>query len=147
MLDDPDKAAPKYRIGLVARLTGISAHQLRIWERRYHTVTPARTEGGDRLYSDKDVARLRNLKKLSDLGHSIGQIARLGERELAALLATEPLVDKGADVSLLAERVSQQFLDSLERVDTLEAERTLSRAAIAFDPELFTLEVLLPAMR
>lgn len=147
MLDEPDKAAPKYRIGLVARLTGVSTHQLRIWERRYHAVTPARTEAGGRLYSDNDVARLRSLKKLVDLGHSIGQVARLEERELAALLATEPLVDKAADVSLLAERVSQQFLECLERVDSLEAERTLSRAAIAFEPELFTLEVLLPAMR
>ncbi|HEY6725948.1 MAG TPA: MerR family transcriptional regulator, partial [Polyangiaceae bacterium] len=147
MLDEPDKAAPKYRIGLVARLTGVSAHQLRIWERRYHTVTPARTEGGDRLYSDNDVARLRSLKKLADLGHSIGRVARLGEPELVALLAMEPPLAEAADGSLLAERVSQQFLECLERVDPLEAERVLARAAIAFEPELFTLEVLLPAMR
>ena len=147
MLDESDKAAPKYRIGLVARLTGVSTHQLRVWERRYHTVTPARTEGGDRLYSDNDVVRLRSLKKLADLGHSIGQVARLGERELAALLETGPQVDRARDASLLAERLSRQFLDCLERMDSLEAERTLSRAAAAFEPEVFTLEVLLPAMR
>lgn len=146
MFDEPDKAAPKYRIGMVARLTGVSTHQLRVWERRYHTVNPARTHGGDRLYSDNDVARLRSLKQLADLGHSIGQVARLEERELSALLQAQPPIAEAADVSLLARRVTQQFLECLERMDSLEAERTLSRAAAAFEPEAFTLQVALPAM-
>lgn len=146
MFEAPDKAAAKYRIGLVARLTGISLHQLRIWERRYHTVTPARSEKGGRLYSDNDVARLRTLKRLADLGHSIGDVARLGERELLELLQGQPAASTESDPSLLARRVTEQFLECLERMDALEAERTLSRAAAAFEPEVFTLEVLLPAM-
>ncbi|HEU5075829.1 MAG TPA: MerR family transcriptional regulator [Polyangiaceae bacterium] len=146
MFDEPDKAVPKYRIGMVARLTGVSTHQLRVWERRYKTVTPARTDGGDRLYSDNDVARLRSLKKLADLGHSIGQVARLSERELSALLEAQPPIVEDTDVSLLAQRVAQQFLECLERLDSLQAERTLSRAAAAFEPEAFTLQVVLPAM-
>ena len=42
----------KYRIGAVARMTGISTHALRAWERRYDGVNPERTESGGRLYSD-----------------------------------------------------------------------------------------------
>lgn len=146
MTERAENEAPKYRIGLVARLTGISTHQLRVWERRYHTVKPARSEGGDRLYSDRDVSRLRSLKKLSDLGHSIGQVARLGEDELTELLNSKPATAPDADVSLLARRVTDQFLESMGRMDVLEAERTLSRAAVAFEPHVYTTEVLLPAL-
>lgn len=146
MAEGSENEAPKYRIGLVARLTGISTHQLRVWERRYHTVTPARSEGGDRLYSDRDVARLRALKKLSDLGHSIGQVARLSEDDLAELLNSKATTAPDVEASLLAWRVANQFLEAMGRMDVLEAERTLGRAAVAFEPQVYTMEVLLPAL-
>ena len=50
-----------YRIGAVARLTGISPDTLRIWERRYDIVDPQRTPKGGRLYSQQDVTRLTEL--------------------------------------------------------------------------------------
>ena len=40
-----------YRIGAVSRLTGVSADNLRVWERRHQAVTPARDDSGDRSYS------------------------------------------------------------------------------------------------
>ncbi|MDL1950237.1 MerR family transcriptional regulator, partial [Acidobacteria bacterium ACD] len=49
-----DDETPRHRIGAVARLTGISTHALRVWERRYGTLKPQRSDGGDRLYSDGD---------------------------------------------------------------------------------------------
>ena len=78
-----------YRIGAVSRLTDIPPDTLRVWERRYTVVEPQRTNGGSRLYSDHDVARLALIKRLVDAGHSIGTVAnldleRLKERVLAA---------------------------------------------------------------
>ena len=73
-----------YKIGVVSRLTGISAETLRIWERRYDTVTPGRTEAGDRLYDAADIARLRLIKQLVDRGDSIGSVATLPEQALQA---------------------------------------------------------------
>ncbi|MEO0578615.1 MAG: MerR family transcriptional regulator, partial [Pseudomonadota bacterium] len=61
-----------YSIGAVARLTGISTHALRIWERRYGTVVARRTETGRRIYSRRDVEKLSLLKLLVDHGFSIG---------------------------------------------------------------------------
>lgn len=75
----PDNA---YSIGAVARLTGISTHALRIWERRYSTVIAARTDTGRRIYSRRDVEKLSLLKLLVDQGFSIGQIAGLTLDEL-----------------------------------------------------------------
>ncbi|MGF1547528.1 MAG: MerR family transcriptional regulator [Thiotrichales bacterium] len=66
-----------YRIGAVARLTGISPNTLRIWERRYDLVDPQRTAKGGRLYSKQDIARLALIKGLVDQGDSISTVANL----------------------------------------------------------------------
>jgi MerR family transcriptional regulator, light-induced transcriptional regulator len=57
-------ALPVYPIRTVARLTGISEGSLRAWEARYGLIKPARTKGGHRLYSDNDVGRLNEIKRL-----------------------------------------------------------------------------------
>jgi len=76
-----------YRIGAVARLTGIAPDTLRIWERRYQLVEPQRTEKGGRLYSQDDVNRLSMIKTLVDQGHAIGTIAHLSNEELGVRLS------------------------------------------------------------
>lgn len=67
----------RYRIGAVARLTGVSPDTLRIWERRYGAVTPQRSPRGGRMYSPEDVTRLRLMKQLVDAGDAIGEVATL----------------------------------------------------------------------
>jgi MerR family transcriptional regulator/heat shock protein HspR len=77
-----------YPISVVTELTGIGAHTLRGYERA-GLVTPARTEGGTRRYSDNDVARLRRILTLVGDGinlSGVGRILQL-EAELAALRA------------------------------------------------------------
>jgi DNA-binding transcriptional MerR regulator len=71
-----------YRIGAVARLTGISPDTLRIWERRYDIVEPQRTPKGGRLYSQQDVTRLTMIKTLVDQGYAISTVANLPVEEL-----------------------------------------------------------------
>ena len=51
-----------YNIGVVARMTGIPAATLRIWERRYDFPECVRTEGGHRLYTRTEIDRLRWVK-------------------------------------------------------------------------------------
>ena len=77
-----NEANGAYRIGAVARLTGISPDTLRIWERRYDIVEPERTPKGGRLYSHKDVTRLTMIKTLVDQGHAISTVASLSAEEL-----------------------------------------------------------------
>lgn len=80
--------AKNYRIGAVARLTGIAAETLRMWERRYEVVKPQRS-GNQRLYSQDDITRLSLLKALVDAGHGIGTVATLADAELRDRLARE----------------------------------------------------------
>lgn len=71
-----------YRIGAVARLTGISVDRLRAWERRYGVVETRRTEALGRIYTRGDVERLSMIKQLVDLGNPISSVARLSDEQL-----------------------------------------------------------------
>ena len=59
-----------YKIGAIARLTGINPVTIRMWQTRYDAVEPVRTEGKQRLYTEKDLAKLSLLKELTDHGDS-----------------------------------------------------------------------------
>jgi MerR family transcriptional regulator, light-induced transcriptional regulator len=82
-------ASINHSMRIVCDKTGLSAHVLRAWERRYAAITPSRTSGNQRLYSDEDVARLLLLKRAVDSGRRIGDIAGLSTGELRELLETE----------------------------------------------------------
>ena len=85
MPDKPVNAVddePGYRIGAVCRMTGLSQHVLRVWEKRYGVVEPVRSENRRRLYRESDIQRLSLLKTLVDRGQAIGSIADLDSAEL-----------------------------------------------------------------
>ena len=71
-----------YGIGAVARLTGLTDHAIRVWERRYEAVVAQRAENGRREYTTSDVDKLRLLKRLTDEGIAISQVANLDVDEL-----------------------------------------------------------------
>jgi DNA-binding transcriptional MerR regulator len=71
-----------YGIGAVAKLTGLTDHTIRVWERRYKAVVAQRAPNGRRVYAPTDVEKLGLLKRLTDQGLSIGQIAGCSIEEL-----------------------------------------------------------------
>jgi DNA-binding transcriptional MerR regulator/methylmalonyl-CoA mutase cobalamin-binding subunit len=70
----------------VSSITGISAHTLRAWEKRYQAVTPERTNTGRRVYGQREIFRLKLLNMLVGHGHSIGRVANLTTEELQDLV-------------------------------------------------------------
>ena len=56
-------------------MTGLTDHTIRVWERRYSAVVAGRTDTGRRLYSEDDVEKLTLLKRLTDQGIGISQVA------------------------------------------------------------------------
>ena len=78
-----------YKIGAVARRTGISPECLRAWERRYG-LTPAQRAGKTRFYSASQVERLTRVKALLDQGHPISQLIQLSDDELQRRLHPTP---------------------------------------------------------
>lgn len=84
-----EPARTGHPIAVVAQRTGLSRDVLRVWERRYGAVDPARTAGRQRLYSDEDVVRFRLLAAATKHGRTIGQVARLSVDELRQLAAED----------------------------------------------------------
>jgi methanogenic corrinoid protein MtbC1 len=78
-----------YPVRVVVTRTGLSAHVLRAWERRYGAIEPHRTDTNRRLYSAADIQRLKNLKRAADSGYSIGQVAGMDDQQLRELLGEE----------------------------------------------------------
>ncbi len=74
-----------YSIRAVAQKTGLTAHTIRAWERRYGVLEPGRTPTNRRIYDERDVARLSLLLRAVEAGHSIGLVAGLSNDELAQL--------------------------------------------------------------
>lgn len=80
---------PRHPVRVVSERTGLTAATLRAWERRYGAVAPARSEGGQRLYSDADVERLKLLRALTEGGRPIRLVAGLGIEAARALLGED----------------------------------------------------------
>ena len=69
-----------YVISVAAELAGMHPQTLRIYERR-GLVNPARTQGGNRRYSDADIEQLQRISDLAEQGMNLEGIRRVLELE------------------------------------------------------------------
>jgi MerR family transcriptional regulator, light-induced transcriptional regulator len=72
-------------ISAVEREAGLSKDVLRMWERRYGFPKPSRDSNGERQYSTPEIAKLRAIKRLMDVGLRPGKIIHRTLEELNAL--------------------------------------------------------------
>jgi MerR family transcriptional regulator, heat shock protein HspR len=77
--NDPTRAV--YVISVAAELAGVHAQTLRIYERK-GLVEPARTPGGSRRYSDRDIALLQRIQDLTTEGLNLAGVKRVLKLEL-----------------------------------------------------------------
>jgi DNA-binding transcriptional MerR regulator len=77
-----------YQIKDVEHLSGIKAHTLRIWEKRYNIVEPKRTGTNIRYYDDNDLKRILNISILNKNGYKISHIAGFNDSRLNNELLT-----------------------------------------------------------
>lgn len=146
---------PRHPIRVVAQRTGLTPATLRAWERRYHVVEPRRSDGGQRLYSDRDVERLTRLHLLSEAGRSISLVAGLSDAEAEALHQEDLAKGRSAVGSQLPEGTgagpaAARFVDAaFQRLATLDGdglEAVLRRAAVTLGAHAFLEEVVGPLL-
>ncbi len=77
----------QYSIKELEELSGIKAHTIRIWEKRYGIVTPHRTPTNIRFYSDDDLKKIITISQLNSHGIKISKIAKLSHEELVNRMA------------------------------------------------------------
>jgi len=79
----------QYSISDLEQLSGVSAHNIRIWERRYNALQPSRTAGNTRFYNDDQLSKLLNISALYYSGHKISKACAMGKDETASFLQQE----------------------------------------------------------
>ena len=71
-----------YSVAQVEALTGIKAHTLRIWERRYDFLNPMRTATNIRYYSDEELKKLLNFGILVRNGYRVSKLNKMSDEEV-----------------------------------------------------------------
>jgi methanogenic corrinoid protein MtbC1 len=146
-MNDPH-AVPRHPVRVVSQRTGLSAHVLRAWERRYDVVSPSRSEGGRRLYSDQDIERFNLIRRATAAGHSIGMVAGLDDADLRAMVVeveeAAPTAGREDGQSATAEESVALCLHYMEALDGASLERTLRRSAVVLGVWDLVLQVLVP---
>ncbi len=142
-----DTGTAKYSIRVVARLTGVSADKLRVWERRYGFPSPERKPNGARVYSDADVERLRLIARALEVGYRAGDAVRADpmslKRQLESNVRVVPDVEESSvNPDGAVDRLIAHILDDDAGATTNE----LRSLANALGPQRFVVEVASPAV-
>lgn len=97
--------APVYSMGVAERLTGLTSRQIRYWE-THGLIKPARTKGRQRLYSEADISRLKEIKRLMGEGMTLERVkqylaAREAKRRQAELSERAARLERGQRLTSL----------------------------------------------
>lgn len=137
----------KQKIGIrvLSLHSGVSEYNIRSWEKRYGILTPERTKGGHRLYSEKDILILRGIKNLLKSGHNISNIATW---PISKIL--KAIVDPSEDKRLESGNYKDHSLGIILalksfKLDLLEHEMLKARQSLSIQD--FILDLVLPCMK
>ncbi|MCH2216140.1 MAG: MerR family transcriptional regulator [Flavobacteriales bacterium] len=128
----------KYSIKDIERITGIKAHTLRIWEKRYGIIEPSRTETNIRYYTNDELKKILNISILNNYGIKISKIVGL---------TAEELHEKVIEIS--SEEVEENLqIESLViamvEVDELRFEKILANCTLRLGFEQTILNIIYP---
>jgi MerR family transcriptional regulator, light-induced transcriptional regulator len=143
--------AGRHPIGVVAERTGLSQEVLRVWERRYGAVRPDRDDGGQRVYTDRDVERLQLLRLATQGGRPIGSVASLPAGELQRLVREDEQARArmGSAEAVPSPSVVdvEDAIELARELDGAGLEILLTRAATVLGAPQFVERVIAPFMR
>jgi MerR family transcriptional regulator, light-induced transcriptional regulator len=144
---------PIYTIKTVVQQTGITPATLRAWERRYGVLSPGRSDGGYRLYSERDIAILRWLKAQVEAGIAISSAVtllelqhRAGEQPEQDILSASPAGREPAAGPRNAPAVIEELLGALLVFHEGEAEAILAEAFALYPVESVAEDIIAPVL-
>lgn len=148
-------AEPIYNTRAVVRRTGVPADTFRAWERRYGVPSPLRTEGNQRLYSERDIRQITWLREQTALGLTISQaiqLMRTAWPSVPGAVYPLPGMIEGSIEEVLTGRKSdganplmsarRRLVDAFTHLDGQAAEHILQETFAWADFEAVLVEVL-----
>jgi MerR family transcriptional regulator, light-induced transcriptional regulator len=140
-------AEANHSIRAVARRSGLSAHVIRIWEKRYGAVRPERSDTNRRLYSEEQVERLLLLRELTHAGHSIGMVAKLPTARLRELARGAQGVNgqsQPARRSKPNETLLEECVGAVKSLDSRALDAALKRGSMQFGGQGLLQQIIAP---
>ena len=120
-MNENDRNRPLYMIGVAAALAGMHPQTLRSYEQK-GLVTPGRSRGNTRLYSQADIERLNLINKLTDEGINLAGVIRILDLQGRLDERDSEIDDLHRRVRRLADRVheleTRESVNSLVRIGT-----------------------------
>jgi MerR family transcriptional regulator, light-induced transcriptional regulator len=126
------------RIGELSRRVGVSPELLRAWETRYGLLRPSRSQGGFRLYSDEDEARVRLMRMYQERGLSAAEAAGLAASAEPAA-AEAPAEENGRVVADV-----QRLSDALDAFDEAGAHAAFDSLVSALSIDALVRQAVIP---
>lgn len=128
----------KYSIKDLEQLSGIKAHTIRIWEKRYQLFEPERTPTNIRYYSDEDLKKLLNVTILNRNGFKISNIVCMNNHEMNERIIE--ISDSFHDFTNQIEQLTMAMID----FDEVRFERVLSSSVIKLGFDETVTKILYP---
>lgn len=131
----------KYSIKDLETLSGIKAHTIRIWEKRYGVITPERTDTNIRTYCDNDLKKLLNIALLNNHGLKISKISKLKDEDLHNEVEKIAIKDSSYDVYI------DRLIVAMVDLDRPKFERLIMEGTDAMGFEDLCINVLYPFLQ
>jgi len=117
-MSQPENIENYLTIGELSRLTGVTTHTLRMWEKRYGTPISSRLPSGHRRYPREEVPRLRAIARALESGYRASRVVPESLDNLQNLLNTNnPFFEKDTKPSFTDQAILQQWLDGVQYFD------------------------------
>ena len=127
-----------YSIRDLENFTGIKAHTLRIWEKRYNIVKPKRTCTNIRYYDDEDLKKLLNISILNRNGIKISNIVEMSDQAISEKVMS--FASTKTDTDTQVESLVVAMIDLDER----KFEKIFTTAVLRLGFEETVLRILYP---
>jgi len=128
----------EYSIKELEKLSGVKAHTIRIWEKRYKLINPKRSATNIRSYSDADLKKIMNVAIVNNSGVKISHIARLPLSELNKLVQQQ--TESGEEIASPVDKLTIATIEMSERIFN----KTLKKLESSMGFEAIVLHVLYP---
>lgn len=128
--DGEGRNKPLYMISVAAELTGMHPQTLRVYEQK-GLVTPGRSRGNTRLYSQADIDRLNLISKLTDEGINLAGVVRILDMRERTLQLEDELEEMRAQMRAMQDELHeyrvQERITALARYDGSNPEKIMRK--------------------
>jgi MerR family transcriptional regulator, light-induced transcriptional regulator len=127
----------------MAQLSGLKPHTIRIWEQRYNTMQPHRSEGNTRYYDDLQLRRLLNIRTLSLLGYKVSDLSAMKDEQLFRLISKQ----QAFNVSVENEYYVNSLVSAGMEFNEGSFEKILAHCMLKFSLKTVYKEIILPLLQ